>query len=241
MVYNEGVKARLAFATAVGGAALGFVALVGLGACGSDDETRAPAAAEAGADRTAAAPRKVGDDVPDAAAVPDAAPDVDAAPFEAGACNERIDAVPVMDSPHVADGTQVAYSSNPPSSGPHYNSWANFQELTHPVDDGYLVHSMEHGAVLLLYRCETPDAACDALVASLRAVRDALPADPLCDPAIRVRIVIAPRAANDVSVAAAAWGHVYRADCVDPASLTAFIVDHYAKAPENFCVPGQVF
>jgi hypothetical protein len=46
---------------------------------------------------------------------------------------------------------------------------------------------------------------------------------------------------DEGKVAAAAWGHVYRADCVDAASLTSFIIEHYAKGPENFCVPGQVF
>jgi hypothetical protein len=212
----------------------------GLGACGSDSATGSATTADAGVDRAAATPLPVTD-----AALPDAdaseASAVDAAPVDGGACNVRIDAVPVVDSPHVPDGTAVAYGSNPPSSGPHYDRWANFQELTQPIDDGHLVHSMEHGAVLLLYKCQAQDAACDALVAQLRAVRDAIPSDPLCDPAIRVRVIIAPRAANDVAVAAAAWGNVYRADCVDAASLTSFVNAHYAKGPENFCVPGQVF
>lgn len=189
-------------------------------------------AADASPERVAATPHKV-ERVPDAA-LPEAATVV-----EAGACNVRIDAVPIVDSPHVPDGTPVVYGSNPPSSGPHYGTWANFQEFTHPVDDGNLVHSLEHGAVLLLYKCQ--GAACEALASALRAVRDAIPTDPLCDPAIRTRVILAPRAANDVAVAAAAWGHVYRADCVDAASLTSFILEHYAKAPENFCVPGQVF
>ena len=43
------------------------------------------------------------------------------------------------------------------------------------------------------------------------------------------------------AVAASAWGYIYRADCVDPVSLTAFINDHYAKGPENFCAGGQIF
>ena len=192
-------------------------------------------AADASSDRSSGAPHKV--EVPDAAQAETAA--VDAAPVDPGPCNVRIDAVPLVESPHVPDGTPVVYSSNPPSSGPHYSTWANFQELTHSVEDGYLVHSMEHGAVLLLYRCE--GAACDALTAALRAVRDAIPADPLCDPGIRTRVLLAPRAANDVAVAAAAWGYVYRADCVDAGSLTSFVLAHYAKGPENLCVAGQVF
>lgn len=227
-----------AFALSAGASILAFCAL---GACARDNE--GGAVADASVDRAAASPETAVVDAaaPKEAAVFDAAVvDADAAPFDGGACNVRIDAFPPVDSPHVPDGTVVAYGSNPPSSGPHYNAWANFQELNHPVEDGNLVHSMEHGAVLLLYSC-APGAACDALVASLRAVRDAVPADPLCDPAIRTRVILAPRAANDVAVAAAAWGYVYRADCVDAASLSSFINDHYAKGPENLCVAGQIF
>ena len=233
---RQGRARAIAFGVTAFAGALGFALLA---ACASDSETggSAPFAAEASADRATAIPQLVPDAAPPEAAVTvDAA---DAAGFDAGACNVRIDAIPLVDSPHVADGTVVAYSSNPPSSGPHFNTWANFQELTHPVEDGYLVHSMEHGAVLLLYSCQ--GAACDAILPALRAVRDAVPTDPLCDPAIRTRVILAPRAANDVAVAAAAWGYVYRADCVDPVSLSSFINDHYAKGPENFCAGGQVF
>jgi hypothetical protein len=212
---------------------LAFLLGIAPAACGDDpDDPPRADATDAGADRFAAAPR-VG---PPDAALDSATPD---APFEAGLCNARVDAPAVMSSPHVPDGSPVVYNSNPPSSGPHYDSWANFGEVTQPVDDRYLVHSMEHGAVLLLYRCE--GAACAPIVEALRAVRDAIPTDPLCDPSIRVRIILAPRPANEVAVAAAAWGHTYRADCVDAPSLTRFVLDHYAKAPENFCAPGQTF
>jgi hypothetical protein len=137
---------------------------------------------------------------------------------------------------HVPDGTPLAYPTNPPSSGPHYAEWANFQEFDTPVPDGNWVHSMEHGAVVLLYKCTSET--CASVVSALRAIRDALPADPGCDPSTRVRIVITPRPTLDVPIAAAAWGFTYRAGCVDPASLTAFVTEHYAHAPEDFCAPG---
>ena len=227
-----------AFATVVCAAAAG---LAGLGACASDDDPAATVISEAGPDRVVAAPHAF-EKVPDAAPVlPPVLPPPDAAAFDAGPCNARIDAIPIVESPHVPEGTLVTYGSNPPSSGPHYDQWANFQEFTHPVDDRNLVHSLEHGALLLLYRCEAEGPDCDALAAALRAVRGAVPTDPLCDAAIRHRVILAPRAANDVPVAAAAWGYTYRADCVDPASLSSFILDHYAKGPENFCAAGQIF
>jgi hypothetical protein len=220
-------------------ATLAAVALASIAACGGDDSAASSTAVtDASADRTSADPRvftdataaDVGDDV-----VVDARPGAFDA-TDAAACNVRLDAPPLMTTVHIPHFAPVAYNSNPPSSGPHYTTWANYQEYADPVDDRYLVHSLEHGAVLFLYKCE--DAGCPAIIDALRAVRDAIPSDPLCDPSIRVRIIIAPRPANDVTVAAAAWGQTYRADCVDPASLAKFVVDHYAMAPENFCDPG---
>lgn len=210
-------------------------------ACGGAED-RPGLGVDAGADRTAAGPTTDASPVADAGGV-DAEADAAEAGVDAGACNVRLAMPPLMDSPHVPEGTAVTYDSNPPSSGPHYPVWANFQEFTKTIEDGYLVHSMEHGAVLLLYKCD-PDAgagACDAMAAALRAVRDAVPTDPACDPGIRVRVVLAPRPANDVAVAAAAWGNTYRADCVDAPSLAAFVAAHYAKAPENTCAAGSSF
>jgi hypothetical protein len=158
-----------------------------------------------------------------------------------GPCNVRMATPAVAASPHVPEGTGITYTSNPPSSGPHYPAWANFQEFTHPVDDGYLVHSMEHGAVLLLYECADDGGTCADMIAQLRVVREAVPTDPLCDPGVRVRVILAPRSANDAAVTAAAWGNTYRADCVDAPSLAAFIKAHYAQGPEDFCYPGSVF
>lgn len=219
-------------------ATLAAVALASIAACGGDDSAApATAIADASTDRTAAEPRVITDataaDVADI--VVEARPDAFDA-TDAAACNVRVDAPPLMTTVHIPHFAPVVYNSNPPSSGPHYTTWANYQEYADPVDDRYLVHSLEHGAVLFLYKCE--DAGCPEIVDALRAVREAIPSDPLCDPSIRVRIIIAPRPANDVTVAAAAWGQTYRADCVDAASLAKFVADHYAMAPENFCDPG---
>lgn len=201
-------------------------------ACSSSDEEEPGAPRDAGADRVRALPKPKDSGVPRDVGL-------DVAPTDAAACNVRVDLPPLMESPHVPDGFPVTYNSNPPSSGPHYGTWANFQEYTQPVDDRYLVHAMEHGAVLLLYDCE--GAACAPIIEALRKIREAVPTDPLCDPSIRVRIILAPRPGNDDPVAAAAWGATYRATCVDTSSLLGFVLDHYSKAPEAFCTPGMSF
>ena len=139
---------------------------------------------------------------------------------------------------HVDAGTPLTYNSNPPSSGNHYRDWANFQEFKTTVPDGNLVHSLEHGAVALLYKCE--GAACPPIIAALEKIRDGVPTDPLCTAAIRVRIIIMPYPKLDVPVAAAAWGFTYKAACLDVPTLTQFVKDNYGQSPESICAPGQI-
>jgi len=156
----------------------------------------------------------------------------------AASCLVTIDTPELLPGTHVVEGTAITYSSNPPSSGPHYPVWANFQEFTSPVEDGYLVHSLEHGAVALLYKCD-PGPACTATVDALKKIRDALAADPLCDADIRVRVVIAPYPKLTVPVAAVSWGWTYTAACVDVPTLSQFAKDHIAQGTENICAAGR--
>jgi hypothetical protein len=207
--------------------------------CGSDEDATPEATAiDAGGDRVSAHPDV---ELVDATPPADASVDVPVAIPDA-ACNVVVETPPVEPAMHVPEGTVITYSTNPPSSGSHYPIWANFREYANPVADGYLVHSMEHGAVVIFYDCDP--SACVAppgVLDALRAVRNAVPTDPSCDPSIRVRVILAPRPANDVPIAAAAWGATYKAQCVDAPSLSKFITDFYAKGPENFCTPGMEF
>lgn len=57
---------------------------------------------------------------------------------------------------HVPDGTVVSYNSNPPSSGSHYAEWTRAGVFSRPISDGHLIHSLEHGYVILSYNCEKP-------------------------------------------------------------------------------------
>lgn len=155
----------------------------------------------------------------------------------AASCAVTIDSPEVLGRAHVPEGTPLTYNSNPPSSGDHYPVWANFQEFTTTPDDGYLVHSLEHGAVELLYNCT--GAACPPILDALRKIRDAVPTDPICTADVRVRIIIAPYPKLDVPVAASAWGFTYKAACVDVPTLTQFVKDNYGLGPENICAAGR--
>lgn len=167
-------------------------------------------------------------------------------------CPIVIDSPPLLESPHVAIDTPVTYNSNPPSSGPHYPIWAAFREYDQPVDRRYYVHDLEHGAVVIAYNCQAAAApadggasdagvaACESTVASLRAAIAALPDDPLCaSEGVRVRAILTPDPLLDVPIAAAAWGFIYRAQCLDGPSLVAFLKSNYGQGPESLCANGQ--
>jgi hypothetical protein len=153
-------------------------------------------------------------------------------------CDVTVQSFPIFGAQHVPEGTELTYCSNPPSSGNHYPVWANFQEYSTPVAWPYLVHSMEHGAVLLLFNCD--DAGCADVVDVLRKVRDEAAADPICAAGTK-RIIIAPSTTIPSKVAAASWGKTYVAPCADEASLAAFVRDNYGKGSETLCDPGRSF
>lgn len=55
---------------------------------------------------------------------------------------------------HTQDISGVIYNSNPPTSGPHFSVWAKSGVYDRVLSDGYLIHSLEHGYVVLNYNCD---------------------------------------------------------------------------------------
>ena len=55
---------------------------------------------------------------------------------------------------HVPEATLVNYSTNPPTLGPHSASWITKGFYDTSRFDGNLVHSLEHGYVVISYDCE---------------------------------------------------------------------------------------
>ena len=54
---------------------------------------------------------------------------------------------------HVPEGTAVEYNSNPPTSGPHYGQWEKPGVYDGVLPDGRLIHSLEHGYIVISYNC----------------------------------------------------------------------------------------
>jgi hypothetical protein len=220
----------------------------------SADATEAPrdASTDALSDALADAPRDALDVMlPTDVTIPDGGGPLDAVsdgpdgtwrPIAGGSCNARERNVATQDSPHVdPDAGAVLYLTNPPASGPHFNEWARWGAFRN-IPRGNWVHNLEHGGVVMLYRC--PTGTCDATVTSLVSAMNSIPMDPACMPddaaPARVRVVITNDNVIETPVAAAAWGWLYAADCVDAPSLREFYSRHAGMAPEDFCFDGTV-
>lgn len=140
---------------------------------------------------------------------------------------------------HVETCTPVSYATNPPSGGNHWGQWAAFKKYKVPVPREMYVHDLEHGAVVLSYRCDDD---CPDVVAALEKVFDEVAGDPLCVSAgggVKARLVLTPDANLETPIAASAWGATYTATCIDTASLAKFVSANYGKGPETTCYAGQ--
>ena len=155
-----------------------------------------------------------------------------------GACNAVLKSVTGLTQQHLTQCSEIDYPDNPPAGGNHYPVWAAFQSYSYPVPRGFWVHDLEHGAVVFSYNC--PDGCADE-VATVQALIDALPADPLCDGSTPRRVVLTPDPLLDVRWGLSAWGHTLRADCVDADRFRNFYLNHFGLGPEELCAAGSDF
>ncbi len=144
---------------------------------------------------------------------------------------------------HVDVGTTVRYPSCPPASGRHYNGVnvgpirGGFYGLNDPAAPPGWVHNLEHGAIVLLYRCETPgsdqlaEACTDAGQQALRDMLARWPAGPQCGTAPGPLTPVIARF-DDMArpYAAIVWDVILPLDTLDEAA----IFDFYAQRGERF-------
>jgi hypothetical protein len=145
----------------------------------------------------------------------------------AGACEPVVAEQALADGIHVAACSVIAYATNPPSSGQHYGTWADFGEYDFALPRGYWVHNLEHGAVVVTYHC--PEG-CDDELAAARAWLAGLAPDANC-PSGTPRVLLVPDPELDVRWAASSWGFTLRSDCFDAEAFSEFYVNHAGQMP----------
>jgi hypothetical protein len=155
------------------------------------------------------------------------------------ACGAVERAFPLDAALHTDACSELDYGTNPPSSGSHYGSWPAFKVYDAAVPRGFLVHAMEHGAVVIGYSCTD----CEDEIAEARALVEELGPDPLCcvDPnctGATTRLILTPDPRLDTPWAAAAWGFTLVGDCFEPDVFRAFVELYRGRGPEAVCAQG---
>jgi hypothetical protein len=144
-----------------------------------------------------------------------------------GSCAVEVAAPADEGAAHIETCSATSYHSKPPSSGSHYPVWPVFRVYDQPVPWGFLVHGLEHGAVVIVYNC--PAGCADQLVA-LKAMVEAQPTKPGCS---RPPVIVAPDPTLDVPFAASSWGYTLRAQCFDRDRFAAFVERRINHGREN--------
>ncbi len=134
-------------------------------------------------------------------------------------------AIPVLPSrEHISPGTLSLsdYNSNPPTSGDHYDMPARpgFRETS--IEDGHLIHSLEHGLILVSYHPRIGDEA-----EKLRSIVNSL-------------TVVVPREKNEWDISIASWGRLDSfnledgtIDADDLQRIKDFVKRYANKGPES--------
>ena len=151
---------------------------------------------------------------------------------------------PIEGENHVPEPQRITYQHLPPSSGNHWFCWAAWKLPANPLPPERFIHNLEHGAVVLLYRCPAPDGGfpdgafavdgggpCPAEAAQLASFVAQAPVDPTLS---RSRYLISPQEKLPTKFAAVAWGWTLERDVLDVAEFNCFSTTHLAQSPENF-------
>ncbi|MBI2762214.1 MAG: DUF3105 domain-containing protein [Chloroflexi bacterium] len=144
---------------------------------------------------------------------------------------------------HPALGSFVRYAVCPPASGNHYNAEgegpvrAEVYGPNDPVIPQGWIHNLEHGGLVLLYRCKDSDTACtDGGQAALRQYYKAFPNSPLCNlPPGGSGPVIARFDQMNWPYAALLWGLVLPLDSLDTAQVNAFFAQQGDRTSPEQC------
>ena len=133
---------------------------------------------------------------------------------------------------HIARGAKhEAYNTDPPSSGPHYDEPAKPGFYSKAPPDEEIVHSLEHGYVVIWYSADDlQPAERDQLIADIKTVMSTAKNSIYTD---TPKLIAAPRPTLKSRVALTSWGHTAQFDEFDKTMIARYIELYIDRAPEN--------
>jgi len=153
---------------------------------------------------------------------------------------------------HVPVGSEVKYGTNPPVFGPHYAEWTKAGIFDTPLDDRNTTHSLEHGYVIMYYKCEVKSEGTRSSTGTPPGKVENGQASPSAElnftaecqnrksqlEAIyskkgKHKQIVVGRPSLDTNYALAAWGYLDKFDEFDEKRITTFIDAHLDHGPEK--------
>ena len=127
---------------------------------------------------------------------------------------------PIVGREHIEENSPrpTNYNSNPPSSGSHFGTPANWGIYTSALPDQRVIHNMEHGGIWISYK----NAADKELTQKLTSLVQRYSS----------KVVLTPRTENPTPIALASWGWVQLLDKYNEKIIVDFINAHKNKGPE---------
>jgi len=134
--------------------------------------------------------------------------------------------IPTQPGVHIESGDPYQpWNSDPPTSGYHYGdpmqpAKAGFYDTALP--DENMVHSLEHGYIILWYNCDQVSE-CETMKQGLQDVIKSTGT---------YKVVAMPREKTTVPVVAVSWGKMYKQAEFDKDKLIAFVNANRENSPE---------
>lgn len=143
---------------------------------------------------------------------------------------------------HVPAGTEVKYNSNPPTSGSHDASWEKAGIYENPLEDRKLIHSLEHGYVIISYNClYKPDSGTkDSTISANAKTENDSECKNLISEITKVaknqglkKLIVVPRPDLDSTIALTAWTRLDKFADFDEKRINTFIQAYWNQGPEK--------
>jgi hypothetical protein len=155
---------------------------------------------------------------------------------------------------HIKIGDKAKYKTNPPNSGDHYPEWTRAGIFDTPTQDEYLVHSLEHGYIVISYSCKKLTSNFQFPISKASAQeKSSTEEDPMSGPEWKSeeckelvgqlkkvaednkvwKLIVMPRPTLDATIALAAWTQLDKFDEFDKKRIEVFINAFRDHGPEK--------
>ncbi len=139
---------------------------------------------------------------------------------------------------------KYSFNSNPPTSGPHLESWVKAGIYKTPQSEGELIHSLEHGYVEINYNCNAAlvsnGASDDSKIATASAINETEACKSLVNQVETIakkkklfKLLVVPRPLITSPIVLTAWTYILPLGGYDEKQIVKFIDYHRDHGPEQ--------